>query len=108
MIPHLTVLGLAAILSSAVHRHQADLKTISPDGVQRIDQLWFVTYIDKAGQEIVAQAKLTTGDYAPLIAADAARLESIMTAAHGIAKANNVKMRLVKFTNRLDIEEIAP
>ena len=55
-----------------------------------------------------AQAKLTTGEYAPLIAADAARLESILRAASGLAKANNVKMRVIKFTNRLDIEEIAP
>ena len=31
-----------------------------------------------------------------------------MAAARGLAKANNLKMRLIKFTNRLDIEDIAP
>jgi hypothetical protein len=77
----------------------------SPDGLH---QLWLVTYIDNAGQEVVAQAKVVTGEYALLIAADAERLESVMEAAHGIAKARNLKMRLIKFTNRLDVEEIAP
>jgi len=78
------------------------------DSIQRINQLWLVTFINQAGEEVVVQAKLTSGDYAPLIAADAARLESILRAASGLAKANNVKMRVIKFTNRLDIEEIAP
>ena len=78
--------------------HQIDLKMTSPDGIQRLHQLWLVTYIDNAGQEVVAQAKLLTGEYAPLIAADAERLESVMDAAHGIAKARNLKMRLIKFT----------
>jgi hypothetical protein len=49
-----------------------------------------------------------TGEYAPLIAADAARLESMMPAARGLAKANNLKKRLIKLTNRIDIEDIVP
>jgi hypothetical protein len=91
-----------------IHQHQIDFKTTSPDGIERINQLWLVTYINDAGQETVAQAKLVTGEYAPLIAADAARLESMMPAARGLAKANNLKMRLIKLANRLDIEDIAP
>jgi hypothetical protein len=83
-----------------------DFKATSPEGIQRINQLWLVTYINEAGQETVAQAKLVTGEYAPLIAADAARLESMMPAARGPAKANNLKMRLIKLTNRIDIEDI--
>jgi hypothetical protein len=108
IFPHLAVLGLAAALSSPIHQHQIDFKMTSPDGIQRITQLWLVTYVDEAGQETVAQAKLVTGEYAPLIAADAARLESMMSAAHGLAKANNLKMRLIKLTNRIDIEDIVP
>src|SRR3984893_3334001 len=80
----------------------------SPDGIQRINQLWLVTYINEAGLETIAQAKLVTGEYVPLIAADAERLESVMEAAHDIAKAKNLEMRLIKFTNRLEIEDIAP
>jgi hypothetical protein len=107
-IPYLAMLGLAAALCSPIRHHQIDFKMTSPDGIQRINQLWFVTYVNEAGQEIVVQAKAATGEYVPLIAVDSARLENIMAAARGLAKANNLKMRLIKFTNRLDIEDIAP
>jgi hypothetical protein len=107
IFPHLAVLGLAAALSSPIHQHQIDFK-MSSDGIERINQLWLVTYINEAGLETVAQAKLVTGEYAPLIAADAARLESMMPAARGLAKANNLKMRLIKLSNRSDIEDIVP
>jgi hypothetical protein len=106
IFPHLAALGLAAALSSPIDQHQIDFKTTSPDGIQRISQLW--TYINEAGLETVAQAKLVTGEYVPLIAADAERLESVTEAAHDIAKAKNLKMRLTKFINRLEIEDIAP
>jgi len=108
IIPHLAILGLAAALSSPIHQHQIDFTMTSPDGIQRINQLWLVTYINEADQEFVVQAKVTTGVSAPLIAADPVRLESMMSTARGLAKANNVKMRLIKFTNRLDIEDITP
>jgi hypothetical protein len=36
---------------------------LSTDGIQRPDQLWLVTFVDDARQEVVAQAKLMTGDY---------------------------------------------
>ena len=61
IFPHLAVLGLAASLSSPIHQHQIDFKATSPDGIQRINQLWLVTYINEAGLETVAQAKLVTG-----------------------------------------------
>lgn len=108
IIPHLAMLTAAAFLRSSGPQHQVDLKMTTPDGIQRLDQLWLVTYVDDARREVVAQAKLTTGEYAPLIAADAARLESMMPAARGLAKANNITMRLIKFTGRLDVEEIRP
>jgi hypothetical protein len=108
IFPHLAMLTFAATFSSPIHQHQINFKMTSPDRIERINQLWLVTYIDEAGQETVAQAKLATGEYAPLIAADVARLESMMPAARGLAKANNLKMRLIKLANRLDIEDIAP
>jgi|ERR1700689_4614277 hypothetical protein len=108
VISHLGMLGLAAALCSPISHHQIDFKMTSPDGIQRIDQLWFVTYVDDAGREIVVQAKAATGEYVPLIAVDAARLESVVAAARNLAKENNVKLRLIKFTNRLDIEDIVP
>jgi hypothetical protein len=108
VISHLGLLGLAAALCSPIRDHQIDFKATSPDGIQRIDQVWFVTYVNDAGQEIVVQAKTTTGEYAPLIAVDPTRLESIVAGGRNLAKENNVKLRLIKFTNRLDIEDITP
>jgi hypothetical protein len=102
IIQKLVLLGLAASLSSPIYQQQ------TPSSVQRINQLWLVTFIDGTGEEVVVQAKLTNGDYAPLIAADPARLESMMPAARDLAKTRNIKMRLIKLTNRLDIEDIAP
>jgi hypothetical protein len=108
VIPQLTMLSLVAVLNSSGLRQPVDFKMTSPDGIQRITQLWLVTYINESGEEVVGQAKLTTGQYAPLIAADVARLESMVPAARDVAKAKNLKMRLIKFTNRLDIEDITP
>jgi hypothetical protein len=107
IIPKLVALGLAAALSSPIQQRQIAYSVGDPSS-NRINQLWLVTYLDETGLEVVAQAKLTTGDYAPLIAADLARLESMVPAARELAKTNHVKMRLIKFTNRVDIEDIAP
>jgi hypothetical protein len=101
------VLSLAAALSSPVHQHQIDYTTTTLDRY-RINQLWLVTYINEAGLEVVAQAKLTNGDKTPLIAADQARMESMMPAARELTKSNKITMHLIKFTGRVDIEDIAP
>jgi hypothetical protein len=101
------VLGLATALSSTLPQHQIDFSLRGPDG-QRINQLWLVTYVNETGLEVVAQAKLTNGDYAPLIAADQARLEAMLPAARDLATTHNIKMRLIKLANRVDLEEIAP
>jgi hypothetical protein len=102
MIQKVMLLGLAASFSSPINQQQ------TPDSVQRINRLWLVTFINEAGEEVVVQAKLTNGDYAPLIAADPVRLENMMPAARDLAKTRNIKMRLIKLTNRLDIENITP
>ena len=108
VLHQLAAFGTAAFLSPAVPQYQINLKMVSPDGVQQIDPLWMIVFTDDAGREIVVQAKLTTGEYAPMIAADSARLESMMVAARELAKASNKTMRLVKFTKRVDVDEIRP
>jgi hypothetical protein len=102
--PKLVALGLAAALGSPNYQHQILSKTDR----QRINQLWLVTYINETGEEVVVQAKLTNGSYAPLIAADPVRLENMMPAARDLATTRNIKMRLIKLTNRVDVEDIAP
>jgi hypothetical protein len=107
IIPKLMALGLAAALSSPGPEHHIDYSTGPPDS-GRINQLWLVTYVNEKGLEVVAQAKLQSGDYAPLIAADFERVASMLPAARDLATTRNVKMRLIKFTNRVDIEDIVP
>ena len=105
--PKLVALGLAAALSSLGPPHRVDFSTPGSES-QRLNQLWLVTYINEKGLEVVAQAKLQSGDYAPLIAADFERLASMLPAARDLATTRNIKMRLIKLTNRVDIEEIVP
>jgi hypothetical protein len=107
IVPKFFALGLVAALSSPIPQHRIDFSAPGPDN-QRINQLWLVTYINETGLEVVAQAKLTTGDYAPLITADLARLEIMVPAARDLAKANHIKMHLIKLANRVDIEDIVP
>ena len=106
-IPKIAMLGLAATLSSPIPQHRIDFSTPGP-GIQRLNQLWLVTYVTATGEEVLAQGKLTNGRYLPLIAADQVRMESMMAAARDLAKANNIKMRLIKFTNRVDVQDIVP
>src|SRR5437868_14013968 len=105
-LPQLALATAAALATSIVQ--PIDLKTTSPDSVQRLEQLWMVTYVDNGGREIVAQAKLTSGAYAPLIAADVARLDDIILVARELAKANQITMQVVKFSSRQIIQEIKP
>jgi hypothetical protein len=107
IIPKLVALGLAASFGSPSHRHEIDFKVPS-DNIQRINELWLVTFINDIGEEIVVQAKLTNGDYAPLIAANPVRRDTMIPAARDIAKTRNMKLRLIKLTNRVDIEVITP
>jgi hypothetical protein len=106
IIPKLLALGLAITPGSIGPQRQIDFSMPGPDG-QRINQLWLVTYLNEAGQEVLAVAKLANGDDFPLIAADQARLESMMPTARDLAKTNNMKVRLVKF-KRVDTQDIVP
>ncbi len=103
------ILLAAAMFASAVCQElKANTQMTGPDGVQRINQIWMIVLIDKTGVENVAQAKLATGEYVPLIAADAARLESMVGIAREMATAMNVQMKVIRFTNRTDLQEIRP
>jgi hypothetical protein len=106
-IPNLVTLGLTAVLSSTVPQNQIDFSMPGSDG-QRLNQIWLVTWIDEAGLEIVVQAKQTDGSYTPLIAADASRLESALAAAQDLATTRKIKLHLIKFTDRVDLEDIVP
>jgi hypothetical protein len=77
-------------------------------GTQRFDTLWLVTYIDGSGHEAIAQAPTNNGEIVPLLAADETRLKNIIEAGKAIARANGIKLHLVRFSRRADIDEFLP
>jgi hypothetical protein len=106
-LSQVAMLGLAASLNWSIQAHKVAFAP-SVDNAQRIEKLWLVTFVDNSGQEVVAQAKAATGQYVPLIAADEGRLESIIEAGRGLAKANSNKFRIIEFTGRSDLGDISP
>jgi hypothetical protein len=102
----LASLGAAAVIASSAPQVRIDLK--APGKVQRIDEIWMVTYVNEADVEVLVQGQLSTGEFVPMIAADRARMESMVPAARAMAKALNIQMRLIKYTNRVDLLEIRP
>lgn len=104
----LSVLIIVTLLVWPTVALKADLQASSPGSVQRLNEVWMVTFIADGGVETVAQGQLTTGAYVPMIAADRERMESMLPAAQDMAKARNIRMRLIKFTTRVDLQEILP
>jgi hypothetical protein len=77
MLPKFLALGLATALGSVSPERQIAYDSVIPDSPS-INQLWIVTYLNVTGQEVPAVAKLASGDNLLLIAADHARMESMM------------------------------
>jgi hypothetical protein len=84
--------------------------TMDPDpgGLQRIEQLWVITFSNDAGAETIVQARDSSGATIPLIAADREHLNMITGVAIAIVREQHVKLRLVKFSERSDVGETLP
>jgi hypothetical protein len=78
------------------------------NSIVRIDKIWAWVSVDaKDGYEGVC-AGFVRGMWTPLIAADKARLKSMRILAEGIARESGMKLKLVEFSTRREIEEIGP
>jgi hypothetical protein len=78
----------------------------TPNTLLRIDSIWAVISVDADGNEGVCAASIN-GMMAPLIAADEARLASIIPMARTLAKMDRTKtLKLVKLTNREEVMTI--
>lgn len=71
-----------------------------------IENVWLFISSDETGEGIIGMTMGNT--FMPLIAADAARLESLRPHARGIAQHTGKTVKLIKFTTREEIETITP
>lgn len=109
----LAVLAAGVTLMVACQTAMSSADLVGPTNVgmhrvERINYLWVVIHADTAGHEQIVHALTTDGVYLPLVAADDARLESILPVARKLAASTNWKMNVVKFVARIDVGEIEP
>lgn len=73
-----------------------------------IDQMYaFVAVDEEDGTEGICSYQTSIG-HMPLIGADMARVDSLRPIAQEIATAANLEVRLIRFTNRTDVETLTP
>lgn len=75
----------------------------SPKTLDRIDELYLFVSCDETGEGVIA-APLPGIGTVPLMAADKARLESIRPIAKQLAELYGTRVKLVKFTARVELE----
>jgi hypothetical protein len=73
----------------------------------RIDKIWAFLSIDKDGDEAVCGMAFN-GGWIAMVAADLKRVESLKPVAKAMAELSDMKIKLVEFTTRREIQEIGP
>lgn len=77
-----------------------------PKNTVHIDAVWAVLSVDPKDNTEGIVAFNTPEGAMPLLAADPARVESILGVARDMKRYTNHKMMLVKFTSREDVETL--
>lgn len=77
-----------------------------PKNTFKIESLYAFISEDETGEGLCGAPMLGMGSM-PLIAADEARLESLRSIAKQLAKMTKKKIKLIKLTSRVDLEEIS-
>jgi hypothetical protein len=82
---------------------------IAPPNEQlRIDEVWLFISVDQTGEGVCAGPLMGPGTLVPLIAADKARMESLIPVARQIAQASGKPVKLIKFSTRSEVMTIGP
>jgi hypothetical protein len=79
-----------------------------PNQQLRIDGVYLFVSVDETGEGVCAAPLMGPGSLVPLIAADEARLKSLIPVARNLAKITSLKIKLIKFTAREEIMDITP
>ena len=76
--------------------------------LEKITELYCFVSVDEGGEGIVGQLMdLPSGrSFMPFVCADIERMESLKPFAKAIARATGQKIKLIKLTNREEIEDI--
>jgi len=78
----------------------------SPNTMPRINKIWAFLSVDKDGNEGVCAAPAPGVGCLPLIAADMARVDSLMPVAQMLARMSGMTIKLVEFSVRTELKEI--
>jgi hypothetical protein len=84
------------------------LLDVTPNYLLRIDQVWVFVSVDDDGNEGVCAAPMLGMGVVPLIAADEARLASLLPVAQRIATMSGKTVKLVKLSTREELQVIQP
>ena len=79
-----------------------------PNTLLRIDAIWAFVSVDEQGHEGLCAVTLPQLGLTPLVAADEARLVSLMPFARRLAAESRRSIRLIKLTTREDVRMIEP
>jgi len=74
----------------------------------RIDEIYLFVSVDETGEGVCAGPLFGPSTLVPLIAADQARLTSLIPIARQIARASNKTIKLIRFTARAELMRIGP
>jgi hypothetical protein len=79
-----------------------------PNEQLRIDQVWIFISVDATGEGVCAAPLMGSGSLVPLIAADEARLKSLIPIARQLARDSGKQIKLIKLSQRTELMAISP
>jgi hypothetical protein len=79
-----------------------------PNEQLRIEEVWMFVSVDETGEGVCAAPLTGPGSLVPLIAADEARLKSLIPIARQIARASGKQVKLIKLSQRTELMTIEP
>jgi hypothetical protein len=79
-----------------------------PNEQLRIDEVWLFVSVDETGEGVCAAPLMGAGSLVPLIAADEARLKSLIPIARQIARESGKRVKLIKLSQRTELMTFEP
>ena len=79
-----------------------------PNEQLRIDEVWLFISVDATGEGVCAAPLFGPNSLVPLIAADEARLKSLIPIARQLARDSGRQIKLIKLSQRTEVMAISP